>query len=67
MATFIVSDKLSEATVYKLTKALIESKAEIAAAHPKGAELSAANAVSGISIPFHPGALKYFREIGVAK
>jgi TRAP-type uncharacterized transport system substrate-binding protein len=53
--------------VYKLTKALIESKTEIVAAHPKGAELSAANAVSGISVPFHPGAQKYFREIEAVK
>jgi TRAP transporter TAXI family solute receptor len=67
MATFIVSNKLSEDTVYSLTKALIESKDEIQTAHPKGAELSAANAVEGISVPFHPGALKYFREIGAVK
>jgi TRAP transporter TAXI family solute receptor len=66
-ATFIVSKKLSEDTVYQLTKTLIESKAEITASHAKGAELSAAYAVSGISVPFHPGAERYFREIGAIK
>ena len=66
-ATFIVSSKLSEDTVYKLTKALFENKAEIQAAHVKGNELSPAYAVDGISVPFHPGALKYFREIGALR
>ncbi|MDR1030947.1 MAG: TAXI family TRAP transporter solute-binding subunit [Treponema sp.] len=66
-ATFIVSNKLTEDTVYQLTKTLIESKGEIEAAHAKGAELSAAYAVDGISVPFHAGAAKYFREIGALK
>jgi TRAP transporter TAXI family solute receptor len=66
-ATFIVSNKLSEDTVYQLTKTLIESKGAIETAHAKGAELSPTYAVEGISVPFHPGAAKYFREIGVLK
>lgn len=63
-ATFIVSNKLSEETVYTLTKTLIESQREIQNSHAKGAELSAAYAVSGISVPFHAGAARYFKEIG---
>ena len=66
-ATFIVSSKLSEDTVYKLTKTLFESKADIEAAHAKGKELSTSYAVEGISVPFHPGAAKYLREIGALK
>ena len=66
-ATFIVSPKISENTVYLLTKALFENKAQITTAHAKGAELSTSYAVDGISTPFHPGAIKYFKEIGVMK
>jgi TRAP transporter TAXI family solute receptor len=66
-ATFIVSTKLSNDAVYSLTKNLLESKQAIVAAHAKGAELSAEYAVSGISVPFHPGAEKYFKEIGALK
>ncbi|GAB6393417.1 MAG: TAXI family TRAP transporter solute-binding subunit [Treponematales bacterium] len=66
-ATFIVSSKLSEDTVYRLTKTLFESKAEIQTAHAKGAEISAEYAVDGVSVPFHPGALRYFREIGAVE
>lgn len=64
-ATFVVSNKLSEDLVYNMTKALFENKDSIASGHDKGKELDSAYAVSGISVPFHPGAEKYFKEIGV--
>ena len=66
-ATLICSPKLSEETVYNLTKALFDNQSEIAAAHAKGEELSLEYAVSGISVPFHPGAEKYFKEVGAIK
>jgi TRAP-type uncharacterized transport system substrate-binding protein len=50
-----------------LTKALFESKAQIETAHAKGKELTTSYAVEGISVPFHPGAAKYLREIGALK
>jgi TRAP transporter TAXI family solute receptor len=64
-ATFIVSNKVSEDTVYKLTKALFQNQSLIEAAHAKGRELSTSYARDGISVPFHPGAAKYYSEIGV--
>ncbi|MDR1785735.1 MAG: TAXI family TRAP transporter solute-binding subunit [Spirochaetaceae bacterium] len=66
-ATFIVSNKVPEDVVYSLTKELFDNKAAIEKAHAKGAELSTAYAVEGISVPFHPGAEKYFKEIGALK
>lgn len=65
VATYIVSDSLSEDLVYNMTKALFENVEEIAAGHPKGAELDPAYSISSISIPMHPGAEKYYKEIGV--
>ncbi len=65
VATFIVSDDLSEDLVYKMTKALFENAEEIKKAHPKGAELDPAYSVSSISIPLHPGAMKYYKELGL--
>ncbi len=64
-ATLAVSAKLDEKTVYDLTKALFENKDALAAAHAKGKDLSAAYAVTGVSVPFHPGAAKYFKEQGL--
>ena len=66
-ATLIASPKLSEDVVYNLTKAIFENQKEIASAHAKGEELSLEYAVSGISVPFHPGAEKYFKEVGALK
>ncbi|MBP5157997.1 MAG: TAXI family TRAP transporter solute-binding subunit [Treponema sp.] len=63
-ATLVVSSKLDEDTVYKMTKALFENLEELGRAHAKGKEVSAPAAVTGISISFHPGAIKYFRECG---
>ena len=63
-ATFLVSNDLSEEVVYEMTKALFENVEEIEGAHAKGAELDINYAVEGISVPFHAGAEKYFREVG---
>jgi len=64
-ATLAVNAKLDEATVYEMTKALFENLGELAVAHAKGKEVSAAQAVTGVSVPFHPGAKKYYKEIGL--
>ncbi len=61
-ATFIVSNDLDEETVYQLTKAIYENKDEYA--HDKAKEMSLEYAVSSISVPFHPGAERYFKEVG---
>jgi uncharacterized protein len=66
-AVLICGSSLSEAMVYNLTKALFENQAELGAAHAKGKELSLQYAVKGVSIPFHPGAVKYYKEKGVMK
>ncbi len=66
-ATLIVSKNLDDDTVYNITKALFDCKEDITAAHKNGQFLDPAYAVSGIDIPFHPGAEKYFKEVGALK
>jgi uncharacterized protein len=66
-AVLIAKNKLKEETVYNLTKALFENQADLASAHAKGKELDIKYAVQGVSIPFHPGAMKYFKEKGLMK
>jgi len=66
-AVLIAHPKLSETVVYNMTKALFENQAELAAAHAKGKVLSLQGATTGVSIPFHPGAAKYYKEKGVLK
>ncbi len=64
MATIIARNDVPEDTVYALIKGIFDNQEEIATAHAKGAELSVETAVSGIDIPFHAGATKYFTEVG---
>lgn len=66
-AVLVVNSDVKEEVVYNLTKALFENLPELAAAHAKGKELSLQTAAEGVSIPFHPGAAKYFKEKGVVK
>lgn len=66
-AVLIAGNDLSTDVVYNLTKALFDNQAELASAHAKGKELNLQYAVKGVSIPFHPGALKYYKEKGAIK
>ena len=66
-ATLAVSAKLDEDTVYQMTKTLFENLDELGQAHAKGKEVSAQAAVTGVSVTFHPGAEKYFKELGLLK
>ena len=65
-ATLAVNKDFDENTVYEMTKIIFENIDELASAHAKGKELSAAQAVTGVSVPFHPGAVKYYKEIGLS-
>ena len=64
-ASLIVSADASEDDVYKLTAAIFDNIDAITKEHAKGAELSLQNATEGITIPFHAGAAKYFKEKGI--
>jgi len=64
-ATLIVSADASEDDVYNITKAIFDNIEAITAENAKGAELNIENATSGMTVPFHAGAAKYFAEKGV--
>lgn len=66
-ATLAVNASLDEETVYNMTKTLFENVSDLALGHAKGKEVSSTAAVTGVSVPFHPGAEKYFRELGLIK
>ncbi len=68
MATFVVTNDMSEDQAYEITKTLWEKQADIAVAHAKGKEMSTEIAVAGIGdVPLHPGAERYYAEIGAIK
>lgn len=64
-ATIIVNDSVSEDAVYNFTKSLFEGAENNAEAHAKYAELSLEEAASVTTVPYHPGAAKYYAEQGI--
>ena len=63
-ATLIASTSMDEQLAYDIVKALIENASEVEAGHARGADISPYNAVQSISVNFHPGARRFFEEIG---
>jgi TRAP transporter TAXI family solute receptor len=62
----VTGDKMSNDDAYTIVKTLVEKKADIVAVHKEAESFSLDNQVQDRSpIPFHPGALKYFKEKGV--
>jgi TRAP transporter TAXI family solute receptor len=60
----VVRNDVDEETVYKFVKTLFENVDDLHAAHKAAKEITAKTAVHDV-IPLHPGAEKYFKEIGV--
>ena len=54
---------LDEELVYQMTKALFENLEDIQSSHKAASGLNLEGAVK-VSIPMHPGAQRYFKEIG---
>ena len=64
-AVVIARDDVAEADVYNFLYGIFENLDSITAAHAKGAELSLDFASSVTTVPYHPGAAKYFAEKGI--
>lgn len=61
-----VHEKMPEQTVYDIVRTLFERQKDIVAAHKEAANMTLANQQIGASpIPWHPGAVRYFKEKGV--
>lgn len=58
---------MDEGLVYKLTKVIIENLECVAKTYAPAKAITPAWAASELANPFHPGAIKYFKEIGVWK
>ncbi len=68
-AQMVTSAKLSDETIYDITKALYsaETRKVLDNGHAKGKLITQENAVKGAGIPFHPGAEKFYKEAGLLK
>jgi TRAP transporter TAXI family solute receptor len=56
---------LPDELVYQVVKAAFESQPRLQKATPVASETIPQNAVKNTFLPFHPGAVRYYREIGI--
>lgn len=63
----IVSSDLSDELVYKMTKTMVDNLSNFANVVSAMKGIEAQDLALDIGIPFHPGALKYYKEIGAIK
>lgn len=65
-ALLFVSDKMADDLAYQITKIVFENVPRFKASHQRGGDISLETAFDGLGVPLHPGAIKYFKEKGVA-
>lgn len=63
-AAMIVSADMSEEDVYYLTAGIYDNVENVSAILARAIDMSVENGTTGISVPFHKGAAKYFAEHG---
>lgn len=63
----VSSTNVSDEDAYKMTKAMWEHLPELLAAHSAAHEFDIKNAAKTPPAPYHPGALKYYKEQGIIK
>lgn len=61
----ITSETVDEETVYQFTKILYEHRAEVVKKHPAGKAINPKNVTRDTGTPFHPGAIRFYKEIGI--
>jgi len=67
MNFFVTHEDVSEETAYQMTKLMFENLPTLVAAHKSASNISLETALTGMPIPLHPGAERYYREVGVIK
>ena len=65
--TLSTSSAVKEDIIYKIVDALVTNKSDLAATAPWLMELNADQLYKTLPVPYHPGAVKWFNEKGIAQ
>ena len=63
----VTHENVSTETVYTMTKSMFENLDQMVAAHAAAKAIKKENAAKAPPAPLHPGAEKYYREVGLLK
>ncbi|MDA0971275.1 MAG: TAXI family TRAP transporter solute-binding subunit [Proteobacteria bacterium] len=63
----ITGKKVSNETAYQMTKNIFENLPDLVATHAAAKKININTALSGMPVPLHPGAKKYYQEKGLVK
>lgn len=63
----LVNAKTNEQLVYDILKTIFDNLEEVRTIHPEARKLSLEAASTGSSVPYHPGAIRFYTERGVWK
>ncbi len=66
-ATFVTSAKVPDEVVYAIVKEVFDNFDDFVNLHPAYTGLTKESMLEGMSAPFHPGAVKYYKEVGLMK
>jgi TRAP transporter TAXI family solute receptor len=64
-ATFVTSAKVPDDVVYAITKEVFDNFEQFKKLHPAYVGLTKESMLDGLSAPIHPGAMKYYKEVGL--
>lgn len=64
-AMWVCDADLPEDVVYKITKAFWENITDVHKVHAKAKMITLDTALNGVSVPVHPGAARYYAEMGM--
>ncbi|MBE7374474.1 TAXI family TRAP transporter solute-binding subunit [Pseudomonas lopnurensis] len=63
----VTHDKVSDEVAYQMTKLMFENLGALANAHSAAKDIKLENATQNLPIPLHPGAERYYKEVGALK
>ncbi len=63
----VTSTNVSDESAYQMARQLFENRDRLEAAHAAGRQIKLENALNGMPVPLHPGAERYYREVGLIK